>query len=145
MLEANKALVRRYYTEAMGDLSGIDQVVSATFVDHHFPPGLPPGPEGVRRFFKDIMGSIFADLKIEHEFMIAEGNKVDCHFTVIARHIGEFAGIPPGELSSAVRPSAHSASTTASLRKRGSFTTKAICCNSCGAASRHRLLVRGLC
>ena len=95
MLEANKALVRRYYTEAMGDLSGIDQVVSATFVDHHFPPGLPPGPEGVRRFFKDIMGSIFADLKIEHEFMIAEGNKVDCHFTVIARHIGEFAGIPP--------------------------------------------------
>ena len=54
MSEANKALVRRYYAEAMGDLSGIGQLVTTKFVDHHMPPGLPPGPEGVREFFKDI-------------------------------------------------------------------------------------------
>jgi predicted ester cyclase len=95
MSEANKALVRRYYAEAMGDLSGIEQVVTATFVDHHFPPGLPPGPQGVRKFFKEVIGAIFSNVKIEHEFMLAEGNLVDCHFTVVAKHIGEMAGILP--------------------------------------------------
>jgi predicted ester cyclase len=95
MLEENKTLVRRYYTEVMGDLSGIGQVVSDTFVDHHMPPDLPPGPAGVRRFFKDILGGIFSGMKIDIEFMIAEGDKVDCHFVVTVKHIGEFAGIMP--------------------------------------------------
>ena len=95
MLEANKTLVRRYYAEVMGDLSGIGQVVSDTFVDHHMPPDLPQGPAGVRRYFTDILGSIFSDMKIDIEFMIAEGDKVDCHFVVTVKHLGEFAGIMP--------------------------------------------------
>ncbi len=95
MSEANKALVRRYYAAALGDLSGIDQVVSANFVDHHFPPGLPPGPAGVRQFFQTILGGIFSDMRLEHDFMLAEGDKVDCHFALVARHTGEFAGIQP--------------------------------------------------
>ncbi|MCX7825775.1 MAG: ester cyclase, partial [Verrucomicrobiae bacterium] len=57
------------------------------------PPGLPPGPEGVRKFFKEILGSVFSDLKIDIEFMLAEGDKVDCHFVVTVKHIGDFAGI----------------------------------------------------
>ncbi len=95
MSETNKALVRRYYAEALGDLSGIDQVVSATFVDHHFPPGLPAGPAGVRQFFQAILGGVFSDMRIEHDFMLAEGDKVDCHFALVAKHTGEFAGIKP--------------------------------------------------
>jgi hypothetical protein len=95
MSEANKALVRQYYDEVMGGLAGIEQVVSATFVDHHFPPGPPPGPAGVRQFFHNILGGVFSDMKIEHEFMLAEGDKVDCHFALVARHTGEFAGIMP--------------------------------------------------
>ncbi len=95
MSEANKELVRRYYAEAMGDLSGIEQIVSATFVDHHFPPGLPAGPAGVRQFFKTIIAGAFSDLEIQHEFMLAEGNKVDCHFVVVAKHTGEFGDIKP--------------------------------------------------
>ena len=95
MSEANKELVRRYYTEAFSGLAGIDQLVTPTFVDHHFPPGLPPGPAGVRQFFQTVIPSIFSDVKIEHDFMLAEGNKVDCHFVVVARHTGEFAGIKP--------------------------------------------------
>jgi len=90
----NKALVRRYYKEVIGDLSGIAEVVTDKFVDHHFPPGLPPGPAGVRQFFATMRG-IFSDMKIEIEFMLAEGAKVDCHFTFTARHSGEFAGIKP--------------------------------------------------
>jgi len=95
MFEANKALVKRYYAEAMGNLSGIEQVVSAAFVDHHFPPGLPAGPAGVRQFFQKILGGVFSDMKIEHEFMLAEGEKVDCHFALVAKHTGDFAGIKP--------------------------------------------------
>ena len=95
MSEANKVLVRRYYAEAMGGLSGLEQVVSPTFVDHHFPPGLPAGPAGVRQFFQNILGGVFSDMKIEHDSMLAEGTTVDCHFALLARHTGEFAGIPP--------------------------------------------------
>ncbi|MHC4213102.1 MAG: hypothetical protein ACYSWP_07000, partial [Planctomycetota bacterium] len=61
MLEENKALVRRYYQEAMGDLSGIEEIVAPAFVDHHFPPEMPPGPAGVRKFFTEFLGSIFSD------------------------------------------------------------------------------------
>jgi predicted SnoaL-like aldol condensation-catalyzing enzyme len=95
MSQANKDLVRRYYAEAMSGLAGIDQVVSAGFVDHHFPPGLPPGPAGVRQFFTGILGGVFSDMKIEFDFLLAEGDKVDCHFALLARHTGEFAGIKP--------------------------------------------------
>jgi predicted ester cyclase len=95
MSEANKALVRQYYIKAMSDFSGIEQVVSAGFVDHHFPPGLPKGPEGVRQFFQKILVGVFSDMKIEHDFMIAEGDKVDCHFALLCKHTGEFAGIKP--------------------------------------------------
>ena len=95
MSEANKALVRRYYDAAMGDLSGMEGIVGATFVDHHFPPGLPKGAAGVRQFFQKILGGVFSDMKIVHDFMLAEGDKVDCHFALVAKHTGEFAGIQP--------------------------------------------------
>jgi predicted ester cyclase len=95
MLEENKQLVRRYYQQAMGDLSGIEQIVAADYVDHHFPPGLPAGPEGVRQFFKNILSGIFSDMRIDIDLLLAEGDRVDCHLTLHARHTGEFAGIAP--------------------------------------------------
>ena len=95
MLEENKRLVRSYYQQALGDLSGIEQIVAGDFVDHHFPPGLPAGPEGVRRFFRDVLGGIFSDMRSAIDFLLAEGDRVDCHFTLHARHTGEFAGIAP--------------------------------------------------
>ncbi len=95
MSEENKALVRQYYQEAMGDLSGIEEIVAPTFVDHHFPPEMPHGPAGVRKFFTEFMGSIFSDGRIEIDFLLAEGDKVDCHFVFYARHTGDGAGIAP--------------------------------------------------
>ena len=95
MLEKNKELVKRYYQEAAGGLSGIGEVVAESFVDHHFPPGTPAGPEGVRQFFSAVLGSVFSDMKVEIDYLIAEGDKVDCHFALLAKHTGEFAGIAP--------------------------------------------------
>ncbi len=95
MSEANKTLVRCYYEEAMGDLSGIEAIVAADFVDHHFPPDIPPGPAGVKKFFTGFMPSIFSEGRIEIEYMLAEGDKVDCHFVFHAKHTGGGAGIEP--------------------------------------------------
>jgi predicted ester cyclase len=95
MLEANKTLVRRYYQAALSDLARIEQVVAAGFVDHHFPPGIPPGPAGVRQFFGTVLPSIFSAMRIEIDFLLAEGDRVDCHFALLAKHTGEFAGVAP--------------------------------------------------
>ncbi len=95
MLEGNKDLVRRYYELVAGDPAGIEQVVTADFVDHHFPPDMPPGPEGVRRFFKQFIPRFFSDLRIEIDFILAEGDRVDCHFAALFKHTGEFAGVAP--------------------------------------------------
>jgi predicted ester cyclase len=95
MLEANKSLVRRYYQAVTGDLAGIEEIVADDFVDHHFPPGLPPGPPGVRKFFTEIVGSAFSDVRIDIEYLLAEGDKVDCHLVLFARHTGPFGDIPP--------------------------------------------------
>ncbi len=94
MLEENKQLVRRYYQEVTGDLSGIDSIVASDFVDHHFPADMPPGPDGVRKFFVEWAGSVFGDMRIEIDFLLAEGDKVDCHFVFHARHIGPFGELP---------------------------------------------------
>lgn len=95
MLEENKNLVRRYYESVEGGLAGIEDIVTADFVDHHFPPDIPPGPKGVRQFFTKFIPTFFSGLKIEFDFMLAEGDRVDCHFVALFRHTGEFAGIAP--------------------------------------------------
>ena len=94
MLEANKALVRRYYQEVMGDLAGIDEIVAAEFVDHHFPPEMPAGPAGVRKFFTEFVAGLFSDTRIEIDLLLAEGDKVDCHFVFFARHTGDAGDNP---------------------------------------------------
>ncbi len=91
MSEANKELVRRYYAVTSGDLTGIEDIVAENFVDHHFPPNLPPGPEGVKRFFNEVLGA-FGNRCIEIDDLIAEGDKVVCIFKLLAVHVSDFAG-----------------------------------------------------
>jgi predicted ester cyclase len=93
MLDHHKQLVRQYYEAVCGNLAGIEDLVSSDFVDHHFPPDLPPGPEGVRQFFTQVIPSCFSDLSIEIEFMLAEGDRVDCHFVALFKHTGDFGSV----------------------------------------------------
>jgi predicted ester cyclase len=95
MLEENKKLVLRYYELVEGDLAGIEEVVTADFVDHHFPPETPPGPAGVRQFFQQFIPGFFSDLRIEIDYLLAEGDRVDCHFAALFKHTGELAGVAP--------------------------------------------------
>jgi predicted SnoaL-like aldol condensation-catalyzing enzyme len=95
MSEASKELVRRFYEAGTGDLSVMDQIVTEDFIDHHWLPGMEPCPESACVWFRDVLGSVFSDMEIKIDFMIAEGDMVDCHFALHARHTGEFAGIEP--------------------------------------------------
>lgn len=95
MSEENKQLVRRYYEVVMGDLAGIEEIVADGFVDHHFPPGMPAGPACVRKFFGEIAPGIFSDMEIRIDMLLAEGDRVDCHFALHARHTGPFGELLP--------------------------------------------------
>ena len=55
----------------------------------------PPGPKGVRQFFMQFIPAFFSDLRIEIDFLLAEGDRVDCYFAALFKHTGEFAGVAP--------------------------------------------------
>jgi predicted SnoaL-like aldol condensation-catalyzing enzyme len=93
MSEANKELVRRFYAAGTGDLSGLEEIVAEDYFDHHFPPNLPRGPEGVRQWFRDVLGSVFSEMRIEIDRMIAEGDWVDCHFALLCKHTADFGDL----------------------------------------------------
>ena len=95
MLEENKKLVRRYYEAVTRDFARIEEIVTADFLDHHFPPDTPRGPNGVRHFFTQVLSAVFSDLRIEIDFLLAEGDRVNCHFVALLKHTGEFAGVAP--------------------------------------------------
>ena len=49
--EKNKALVRWWWEEVWvkGNVAAMDEFMAANYVDHPVPPGLPPGPEGMKQ------------------------------------------------------------------------------------------------
>lgn len=93
MSEANKELVRCFYAAGTGDLSGVEDIVAEDYFDHHFLPGMPKGPEGVRQWFGAVLGSVFSDMRIEIDRMVAEGDLVDCHFALVCRHTADFGDL----------------------------------------------------
>ena len=95
MSEENKAIVRRYLEEAFNDRNTdvIDELVSEDHVDHHIPPELPRGPEGIKLWFNGAF-SAFPDSRITAKDVIAEGDKVTIRFEFTGTHQGEFMGIP---------------------------------------------------
>jgi predicted ester cyclase len=94
MSQQNVDLVCRYYEITSGDLAGIEDIVTPDFLDHHFPPTLPQGPEGVKAFFTDVLGA-FTNRKIEIFDIFACEERVAVRFQLVADHTSEFAGYQP--------------------------------------------------
>jgi predicted ester cyclase len=94
--ESNKAILRRLDDEVFnhGNLSIIDEVVSADFVNHDPFPGEPPGREGFKQI-ATMLRAAFSDLHLTHEEMIAEGDLVAERFTMRGTHTGTFLGFSP--------------------------------------------------
>jgi steroid delta-isomerase-like uncharacterized protein len=96
-IEENKALMRRFYEEInKGNLAIIlDELMAANVVEHSpFVPEQAPGRQGILELFTMIR-TVFPDLRITVEDIVAEGDKVVSRGTFSGTHKGEFMGIAP--------------------------------------------------
>ena len=95
MSEENKALERRMYEEIFNkkNMAAIEQFYATDWVCRPWPPGMPPGLEGMKQGMK-LENKAFPDMQAKLEDMIAEGDKIACRWTATGTHKGEFMGIP---------------------------------------------------
>ncbi|MEU2037790.1 ester cyclase [Nocardia niwae] len=94
-LEANKALVRRFYQEIdAGNVDAMDDLVAEDYLDHSPPPfpGLGPGREGLKQAFRMFWAATPGRHVIEDQ--VAEGDRVVTRLTAHGRHTGDLPGIP---------------------------------------------------
>lgn len=94
-IEANKALVRRFYEEIdKGNIEAMDELVAGDYVDHNPPPfpGLASGREGLKQAFKLFLEATPGHHEIEEQ--IAEGDKVVTRLTSYGKHEGDLPGAP---------------------------------------------------
>ena len=138
MSEANKELVRCFYAAGTGNLSGLDDVVAEDYFDHHFLPGMPKGPEGAKQWFSAVLGSVFSEMRVEIDRMVAEGDLVDCHFALVCKHTADFGDLKAkGNVDPRSRRSVRSVSRTASWPRAGNCTTAATWLGRCRRDARH--------
>jgi steroid delta-isomerase-like uncharacterized protein len=96
-VEANKALIRRFYDEvwARGNLDVADEVFADEYVRHDFRGGEPePGPAGQKKIAGDFRAA-FPDLRWQVDFLIGEGDMVAGRWTASGTHEGPWAGVAP--------------------------------------------------
>jgi steroid delta-isomerase-like uncharacterized protein len=77
-----------------GDVDGFGDLLADDFVEHEELPGLEPGKEGVKAFFR-MYRAAFPDLRMNAEDVIASGDKVVTRARATGTHEGDFMGIPP--------------------------------------------------
>jgi predicted ester cyclase len=95
-VEQNKRVIRRLYDELFSkwNLAVIDEIFSPEFLGHGMPPGIPRGPEGVRRFYAGIRAGL-PDFRITVEDLFGAGDRVVVRWHATATHTGTFRGMPP--------------------------------------------------
>ena len=93
--EENMTTNRRFYEEVINQqhLAVVDEVAGEEYVSHSFPPGLPPGREGLKAFISAFHAA-FPDGQLSIDQMIAEGDTVATRLTFRGTHTGDFLGIP---------------------------------------------------
>jgi predicted ester cyclase len=91
-LAANKALVTRFYAEAINgrDLEAVDQLLSDSFVHN----GERRGRSGQRQAIAEFLDA-FPDLRHEIELLVAEGDLVAAHQRWTGTQDGRIAGLDP--------------------------------------------------
>jgi len=94
-IEQNKAVVRRFYDEVMGQgrVEVLDEVMVEDFVDHGEALfGSPRGRDTLREGVAAVHG-ILPDLQVQLHEMIAEVDLVGVRGTMRCRHGGSFLGV----------------------------------------------------
>ena len=93
--QENKASASRFLEEVInkGNVSVIDELSGANFVDHQAPPGVPPTNEGIKTYIT-MFRAAFPDLHYTLEDSIAEGDRVVQRTTAHGTMKGDFMGMP---------------------------------------------------
>jgi predicted ester cyclase len=92
-----KTIARRVDEEAFsaqGDLSVVDEFVSADVVNHTAPPHMQHGRENLKQL-AHLWRTAFPDLTITVDDILAEGDLVAVAWTGSGTHLGDLFGIPP--------------------------------------------------
>ena len=79
---------------AGGDVAALAEVIHPNIVDHHSPPGAPPGREGMAFSMQMLQGGFWPRRSVLHQ-VIAEGDTVVLHGSFCGRHTGVFMGLAP--------------------------------------------------
>jgi steroid delta-isomerase-like uncharacterized protein len=88
------AAMRRVYDLInAGDIDGFGALMADDFVEHEELPGLAPGKEGVKAFFRMYLAA-FPDLRMDAQDVLASGDKVVARVRATGTHQGDFMGIP---------------------------------------------------
>jgi steroid delta-isomerase-like uncharacterized protein len=94
MSDANKALVRRFYSVFnRGDLDEMESFIREDVIDHNPLPGQSPGLEGLKKVIT-MFRTAFPDIEIEVEDLVAEGDKVAVRALATGTHEGALMGYP---------------------------------------------------
>ena len=94
-LEANKALVRRFFEEvwSTGDLSRRDAFLDASYRGHMAGAAEPIDRDGWTAWFQGFRAA-FPDARFTVEDMVAEGDRVAARLTMRGTHLGPLNGAP---------------------------------------------------
>jgi len=88
------ATMRRMYDLLnAGDVDGFGDLLAADFVEHEELPGLEPGKQGVKTFFRTYIAA-FPDLRMSAEDVLASGDKVVARARATGTHQADFMNIP---------------------------------------------------
>ena len=93
--EQNKDVVRRFIDEVFAkcNVDAADELATPDFTPHSW-PGVEPGIENLKQGQRRVSAGL-ADVGMEIEDIVAEGDKVAVRLTAHARQDGEFMGLPP--------------------------------------------------
>ena len=93
MSEQNKTLARRFYDEILNSrkMDVADEILSPEYLDHS---AAAPGLENFKSYLAMIT-SVFPDIKVTIEDLLADENKVAVRLTIHGTQLGPFRGFPP--------------------------------------------------
>lgn len=90
----HSATMRRLYDLiGAGDVDGFGSVLADDFIEHEELPGLEPGKEGVKAFFRMYIAA-FPDLRMDALDVLPSGDKVVARVRATGTHQGDFMGMP---------------------------------------------------
>jgi steroid delta-isomerase-like uncharacterized protein len=94
-LEANKAVIRRYFELwNAGNIDGLVEIIAPDVVDHSAYEGQATGIEGYREFFT-LWKTAFPDFVAVADQLVAEGDLVAYRWHQDGTNLGAYHDLPP--------------------------------------------------